>query len=842
MTPSTALPQPTPHWRHFAASIVSPAILTFALFLGLIFAVVIPTMRASMMERKREMIRELTQAAWSELADLDRRVTSGQMTREEAQATAVARIRNLRYGDDGKDYFWVTDEHPRMIVHPYRPELDGQDLSDYSDRAGKRMFVEFARLVKADGDGYAEYLWQWKDDERRVVPKLSYVKGFEPWGWIIGTGVYIEDVRAQISAITRRVIYVTLGFSVLIAGLLFYMAKQSLGLERQRLAAEAALRGSEEKYRTLVEGTTEGILLVMQGRFVYGNSTLCELLGYEEPEMTALEWSALFDPVPAVLQHGQSSGSGERVVAIRKNGERLDVLVGASPVSESGRTGLILSVKDMTHHRSTEETLSRLMSEMQTTQLLPTRPVTASRLTSAACGLDTPIREAAAAMTRAGASAVLVKAPSGSEIGIVTDEDLRARVIAAGADPAGPVSAVMSSPLVRIPGDALLFEAARLMHERDIQHLVVTNSVGATLGVLTGKEILQAQQHSVSMLQAGIRAAGSLDELREHRARLPFLVKSLLDSGTRIEHVTRIMTSVSDAVLARLVEMGLELQGAPPRPFAFVVLGSEARGEQTLKTDQDNGIIYGDAAEGDDEDVRAWFLGLGRFVCEGLDHAGYAFCKGEVMASNPKWCKPLSEWRDHFTRCVMAADDQALHDMNVLFDFRNAWGEASFAAALREHLRHLVAGGQHAFFFHLVQTTLQFKPPLGFFGNIQLESGGDHPSAFNIKNAITPVVNFARIYALRHHIEETNTFERLRRLVDRNVLLQSSHDELVQAFTLLMEIRLAHQAARAGAGAEPDNFVEIGELTQLQRSLLKKVFADIGVFQSRLRTDFARTS
>jgi CBS domain-containing protein len=180
--------------------------------------------------------------------------------------------------------------------------------------------------------------------------------------------------------------------------------------------------------------------------------------------------------------------------------------------------------------------------------------------------------------------------------------------------------------------------------------------------------------------------------------------------------------------------------------------------------------------------------------------------------------------------------------MNVLFDFRCVHGETSYVAALRDHLRALVGGGQHAFFFHLAQTTLQFKAPLGFFGNIQLDGGGEHPSSFNIKNAIIPVVNFARIYALSHHVEETGTLDRLGRLLQLGVLLRSSHDELVQAYTLLMEIRLTHQAARACAGAAPDNFIELSQLTQLQRSLLKKVFADIGVFQSRLRTDFARTS
>ncbi len=208
MTPVTNTARPAPHWRHFAISVVSPAILTFALFLGLIFAVVIPTMRANIIERKREMIRELTQAAWSELAGLHARERQGAMTRQEAQAAAVARMQSLRYGDDGKDYFWVSDMHPRMIVHPYRPELNGQDLSEYSDRAGKRLFVEFTKLVRADGAGYSEYLWQWKDDERRIVPKLSYVKGFAPWGWIIGTGVYLEDVRCEISEITRRMIWI----------------------------------------------------------------------------------------------------------------------------------------------------------------------------------------------------------------------------------------------------------------------------------------------------------------------------------------------------------------------------------------------------------------------------------------------------------------------------------------------------------------------------------------------------------------------------------------------------------------------------------------------------------
>jgi CBS domain-containing protein len=146
------------------------------------------------------------------------------------------------------------------------------------------------------------------------------------------------------------------------------------------------------------------------------------------------------------------------------------------------------------------------------------------------------------------------------------------------------------------------------------------------------------------------------------------------------------------------------------------------------------------------------------------------------------------------------------------------------------------------FFFHLAQSTLQFRAPRGFFGNIQIESGGEHAATFNIKSAIIPLVNFARMYALQHHLAETNTVERLRRLRDLGVLVPGSHDELVQAYAALMQLRLAHQAAQLGRHEPPNNHLNLAELTQLQRSLLKKVFADIAVFQARLETDFARTA
>lgn len=826
---------PRPHWRHFLLNIVSPAILTFALFFGLIFAVILPTMRRNIVERKKEMIRELTQAAWSEMAGLHEQEQRGAITQAAAQQAAIARIQVMRYGNDGKDYFWISNLEPRMIMHPYRPELNGQELNTYADPAGKKLFVEFARIVRERGDGYVDYLWQWKDDERRIVPKLSYVKGFAPWGWVVGTGIYLEDVRVEISGMVRRVLQLSLGFSAVVAGLLAYIARQGHALERKRWQAEVALRQSEEKYRLLVESATEGVLLVLEDRPVYANRTLLNRLGYSEQEFAMLALDAVIESVPG-------AAAAEKRARLRtKGGDVADVLITVAPVTVGEKSGQMLSIKDVSARRKTEETLSRLLADLQSMLPLATRSLKTSSLTLHTCGLETPIQKVAAAMARAQASAMLVQAPTGEPIGIVTDRDLRDRVLASGKDPAQPISSVMSAPLISIPDRALLFEAARVMQERGVQHLVVTGERGETRGVLTGTEILHAQRHAIGALLGEIEEARSPEELKDCRSKVPVFVKALLESGARVDSVTRILSTVSDAIVSRLLVMAEAELGAPPAAYAFVALGSEAREEQTLATDQDNAIIYADVREERAEAVQGYFLRLGEKVCGWLDLVGYRRCRGDVMACNEKWCQPLSRWRRYFEDCVSAARPQDLLDVNVFFDFRCIHGERGHVTDLREHLHAQFAGGRnHDFFFHLAQSTLQFRPPRGFFGNIQLDASGEHPAAFNIKTAIVPLVNFARMYALQHHLVETNTLERLHRLRDLELLLPSSHNELVQAYTALMQMRLTHQAGQWHRGLPPDDHIDLEELTQLDRSVLKKVFADIAVFQARMQTDFVR--
>ena len=227
--------------------IILPVSLTVTLFGMTIFLLLLPLVEEKMMEGKREMIRQLTEASWSILAAHARKERDGQLSREDAQAAAIENIRRMRFGPQLKDYFWINDMHPHLIVHPYRPDLEGKDISGFADPNGKRLFVEFVKVVKANRAGYVDYEWQWKDDPSRIVPKISYVKGFEPWGWIIGTGIYVEDVRAEIVSITRKLTLICLGILSLIVALSVYIVRRGVIAEQEKKHAELKARQRQEQ-------------------------------------------------------------------------------------------------------------------------------------------------------------------------------------------------------------------------------------------------------------------------------------------------------------------------------------------------------------------------------------------------------------------------------------------------------------------------------------------------------------------------------------------------------------------------------------------------------------------
>jgi signal transduction histidine kinase len=267
--------------------IALPAFLTILLFVTTIFILLLPQLEQSLLNRKQEMIKELTTTISSLIESYYEREMSGELSKEEAQLRAVLRIRKLRYGPEEKDYFWINDMGPRMIMHPYRSDLEGKDVSDFQDPNGKRLFVEFVRMVQKQGAGFVDYMWQWKDDSKKIVPKISYIKGFEPWGWIIGTGLYIDDVHAEIAAIRNKLSAVCGGILLIVSMLALYSIRQSLiaDRERQRIFQERgtlmkSLEESNERFRNMLETTSDWIWETdREGRYTYSSPQVQHLLG-----------------------------------------------------------------------------------------------------------------------------------------------------------------------------------------------------------------------------------------------------------------------------------------------------------------------------------------------------------------------------------------------------------------------------------------------------------------------------------------------------------------------------------------------------------------------------------
>ncbi len=448
------------------------------------------------------------------------------------------------------------------------------------------------------------------------------------------------------------------------------------------------------------------------------------------------------------------------------------------------------------------------------------------------------IQDAAKLMTKHRTSSVYVKNSREKYVGIVTDNDLRVKVLARGYDIKKPVSHIMSSPLHSISGRALVSEALLTMMNKNIKHLAVTDSEEKVVGTITNSDLLMAQCHSPIFLIREISAATCIDEIIDKHNQLPGMIKNLINSGAKAINVTRLITTISDAILKKILDFAIEKAGPAPVNFVFMIMGSEGRGEQTLKTDQDNAIVYQDVSDTMTEEVNEYFLALGDQVCTWLDAAGYDFCEGNVMAKNPKWCQPISVWKNYFNSWIHTANPENLLDASIFFDFRGGYGDMELITQLRDFLFSSL-GGWAGFFRHLVENALYFRPPLGFFRNFVVESKGEHRDHFDIKSAMMPIVDFARIYALKNKIEETNTLERLHRLHIMKVLKWDEYNDIEKAYSFLMQLRFMRQVSTImDEKTKPNNYINPKKLSRIEQTTLKEIFKRIEKFQTKMEFAF----
>ncbi len=455
------------------------------------------------------------------------------------------------------------------------------------------------------------------------------------------------------------------------------------------------------------------------------------------------------------------------------------------------------------------------------------------------CDENHSIRQVAAMMKDHGAGAVFVRDKNGEYVGMVTESDLARKVVAENMDTNLPVFRVMSAPIQTISDQALFYEAHLSMIGKDIRHLAAEDSRGRIVGVISRRDLLLAQAQSPSFAIFEIGTAKRVEDVFPMHRKLPGIVDNLLKSGATVKNITRYITTFSDAILNKLIDFATGEMGPPPARFAFMIMGSEGRREQTLKTDQDNAMVYEDMQDdGEDERARDYFSRFGRKICAWLDKSGYAFCEGEIMAQNPRWTQPLSQWKNYFSSWIFKAEGKDLLEASIFFDFRGAYGDMELVRSLRKYLADSLMGWA-GFFRHLTENAMYYKPPLGFFGNIITETKDGRRDVFDIKAAMMPVIDYARIYALKHDIDETNTQERLFRLHVEKVLSWTEYSELDQAYSFMMQLRFRHQTRSiVEENRPPDNFVNLKKLTRIEQTMLKEIFKRLDKFQSKLNIDF----
>ena len=427
------------------------------------------------------------------------------------------------------------------------------------------------------------------------------------------------------------------------------------------------------------------------------------------------------------------------------------------------------------------------------------------------------VREAAEQMQRARIGSILVAT---DPPGILTDRDLRARVLAANHGPGTSVSQVMTRPLITIDSDAPAFRALRLMIDENIHHLPLVEE-GKIVGIISATDLLAQQANHPIYLRGFIDRLEDAAAIGNYAAQIVALVKTLFEGELGALQISQIVSGLNDALVKRLVQLSERALGGAPAPYAWIVFGSEGRLEQTLLTDQDNALVF----SAETNDCRPYFDALAKRVVDGLIQAGFPPCPGGFMAT--RWCKPLAEWLELFDQWIRLPEPQALLDASIFFDFRAVAGSLSL-----EPLETVItsAQDQKRFLAHMLNGALAFRPALGFFNRLRSENG-----KIDIKeNGIAPIVGMARVAALAAGSRERSTLERLRvAAVNGSVIHRESSEVLAEMMPFLLRARLRAQLTAWQKNRPLDNYILLTDISGLERRHLREYF----IFVKRLQED-----
>ncbi|MFK5971954.1 MAG: DUF294 nucleotidyltransferase-like domain-containing protein [Flavobacteriaceae bacterium] len=474
-------------------------------------------------------------------------------------------------------------------------------------------------------------------------------------------------------------------------------------------------------------------------------------------------------------------------------------------------------------------------------KLLDLQPVSYSKKI-VSCDENTSVKKVAEIMSKKQIGSLLIlkdKLP----IGIITDKDLRNKIVSGEYPINAPASSIMSSPVITYPRTMTVTQAQMAMMKSSISHLCLTQDGTVhtkAVGILSKHDIMVSLGNNPAVLVKAIKRSKKIKQIKTIRKSIMHLLQGYLDENIPMGLTAKIISELNDACIKQVIEISLKkMKTPPPVKFAWLAIGSQGRSEQLLHTDQDNALVFEDVPEEQLPAVTKYFLRLAKYVVKGLHTIGYEYCPAEMMASNPKWCLSLQEWKDLVSHWIINPGPDEVLMSSIFFDYNVAYGDSVLIDTLSEHILETTKK-YPIFFLHLANGALQNPSPSGFFRQFLVEQDGQHKDFFDLKRrALMPLIDAARILVLSHAVKSiSNTWERYEKMAT----LEPINEELYLACSYATKALLKFRTKQGLLHHDSGRFIALDRLNKEEKVKLKRTFKTIKEIQELITVRFKVTN
>lgn len=448
--------------------------------------------------------------------------------------------------------------------------------------------------------------------------------------------------------------------------------------------------------------------------------------------------------------------------------------------------------------------------------------------------VDDSIKDVAREMCGRQRSSCAVVMKNNEIAGLVTDRDMTRSVVAAGIDTGMHISMVMTPNPVLVESSSKVIEAISLMLQYNIRCLPVVND-RKVVGLLTTTHLVHNHRTQSLFLIQKIKYTSSISALAALKEERETIFQALVESGVSAEIQGRVMSTIMDAFTRRIIQLSEDLLGPPPCDYAWIVAGSHARNEVHMLSDQDSALVLSDDVS---DEQKAYFMHLAMKVCNGLAACGYPLCDGKYMAATPKWCQPISVWKDYYSKWVSSPEYSKLLSISVFLEVRSIYGNRDYVEQIQRHLHDCIQKSGR-FIPALVRDAIETQPPLSIFNSLVLEKGGENTNTLNIKKyALNLIIDLARIFSLSAGGSLTGTEERFRYAAEHGTLSEDSCQNIIGAYRFLIQVRFRHQLNAILSNRVPNNNISPDEFSSFERKHLKDAFKIISELQDVAKLKF----